>query len=165
MLCFILIYSHRILVFMNIFGCFFQKGHFKGSAKKRAHQQKTLGRGSNDPPAPLFRRAWLKIPKMSCNGNRHISSLWRHLKKCDGPIGCMKFNSGRLFGIEVLLTIPTNYFDIHMQRRPQCQVHKINTKIPMINFCCNMRKKQKTFKFSGFCLLSKFYQWWKFEAI
>ena len=97
MLCFILIYSHRILVFMNIFGCFFQKGHFKGSAKKRAHQQKTLGRGSNDPPAPLFRRAWLKIPKMSCNGNRHISSLWRHLKKCDGPLGYMKFNSGCLY--------------------------------------------------------------------
>ena len=29
-------YSHRILIFMYIFGYFFQKGHFKGFPKKRA---------------------------------------------------------------------------------------------------------------------------------
>ena len=99
MLCFILICSHRILVFKNIFGYFFQKGYFKGSTKKRAHRQKTLrgGGGADNPLAPLLQRAWLKIPKMSWNGNRHISSLWRHLKKCDGPLGYMKFNSGCLY--------------------------------------------------------------------
>ena len=31
---------------MNIFDYFFQKGHFKGSLKKRAHQQKNFGMGA-----------------------------------------------------------------------------------------------------------------------
>ena len=56
MLCFILTYSYRILIFMYIFGYFFQNGHFKGSSEKRAHRQKTLGGGGDDgrsaPPAP-----------------------------------------------------------------------------------------------------------------
>ena len=38
---------------MYIFGCFFQKGHFKGSSKKRAHRQKALGRRADDYPAPF----------------------------------------------------------------------------------------------------------------
>ena len=42
---FFLIYSYRILIFMNIFDYFFQKGHFKGSLKKRAHQHKNFGMG------------------------------------------------------------------------------------------------------------------------
>ena len=41
---------------MYIFGYFFQKGHFKGSSEKRAHQQKTFGGGGLTtpllPPAP-----------------------------------------------------------------------------------------------------------------
>ena len=45
MLCFILTYLYRILIFMNIFGYFFQKVHFKGSSEKRTHQQKLLGGG------------------------------------------------------------------------------------------------------------------------
>ena len=39
---------------MYTFGYFFQNGPFKGSSKKRAHQQKTLGGGggADDPFAP-----------------------------------------------------------------------------------------------------------------
>ena len=48
-LCFILIYSYRILIFMCIFGYFFQKGNFKGSSNKRAHLQKALVGGADDP--------------------------------------------------------------------------------------------------------------------
>ena len=51
-------YPHRILIFMYIFGYFFQKGHFKGFSKKSAHRQKILGvggggwGGADDPSAP-----------------------------------------------------------------------------------------------------------------
>ena len=45
-------YSHRILIFMYIFGYFFQKGHFKGFSKKSAHRQKILGGGAHEPSAP-----------------------------------------------------------------------------------------------------------------
>ena len=53
MCCFILIYSYRTLIFMNIFCYFFQKGHFNGSSEKGAHRQKTffLGGEADDPPA------------------------------------------------------------------------------------------------------------------
>ena len=43
---------------MYIFGYFFQKGYFKGSSEKRAHVQKTLGGGADDPTASLLWRAW-----------------------------------------------------------------------------------------------------------
>ena len=51
----------KILSFIYIFSYFFQKEHFKGSSKKRAHRQKSIGEGGeggggNDdplsPPAP-----------------------------------------------------------------------------------------------------------------
>ena len=47
-------YPHRILIFMYIFGYFFQKGHFEGFSKKSAHRQKILGGGggADDPSAP-----------------------------------------------------------------------------------------------------------------
>ena len=54
-------YSQRILIFMYIFGYFFQKGHFKGFSKKSAHRQKILGGLTTPlpPPAPegLFNSA------------------------------------------------------------------------------------------------------------
>ena len=37
---------------MYIFGYFFQKGHFQGSSKQRAHRQKTLA-GTDDPSPEL----------------------------------------------------------------------------------------------------------------
>ena len=43
LLCFIFINSRRILIFICIFGYFFQKGHFKGSSKKKHTDKKTLG--------------------------------------------------------------------------------------------------------------------------
>ena len=42
---------------MNIFGYFFQKGHFKGSSKKREHQQKTW-KGLTQRPALLESSDW-----------------------------------------------------------------------------------------------------------
>ena len=47
---------------MYIFGYFFQKGHFKGSSKKRAHRQKFWGgswrpNGHPPPTPPLLRTA------------------------------------------------------------------------------------------------------------
>ena len=42
---------------MYIWGYFFQKGYFKGSSKKKVHQQNTLGELTS-PLLPLFRRAW-----------------------------------------------------------------------------------------------------------
>ena len=59
-LCFILIYSFGILIFMYIFGYFFfQKGHFKGSSKNRPHRQKYCGegRGMTIPLSSLLWRA------------------------------------------------------------------------------------------------------------
>ena len=53
-LCFILTYSHRI-IFMYIFGYFFQNGYFKGPSKK-GHIDKKLWEGGADDslslPAP-----------------------------------------------------------------------------------------------------------------
>ena len=58
---------------MYIFGYFFQKGHFKGSSKKRAHRQKFWG-GSwrpNGHPLPLLRSGrpvlWIKGSHQNLN--------------------------------------------------------------------------------------------------
>ena len=44
---------YRILIFMYVFGNFFQKGHCKDSSKKRAHWQKTLRGGGGGWRTPL----------------------------------------------------------------------------------------------------------------
>ena len=52
MLHFILIYLCRILIFMYIFGYFFQKGQFKCSSKKEHINKKYWGARQHPPPIP-----------------------------------------------------------------------------------------------------------------
>ena len=63
---------------MYVFGYFFQKGHFKGSSKKRAHRQKTsfLGGGADDPPAPENLNC---NSKLNCKYSSELQLLWKSM--------------------------------------------------------------------------------------
>ena len=70
---------------MYIFGYFFQKGHFLGSSKKRAHWQKTLGwGGTDDPPALSAPESLQNCATTHGNSKTKNQDPWKfHMIFCD----------------------------------------------------------------------------------
>ena len=63
---------------MYIFGYFFQKGHFKGSSKKRAHRQKFWGGswGTKRVLGSKFLKSLMSMLKRQVNSSPNFASFF-----------------------------------------------------------------------------------------